>query len=248
MKNESQWKPSKYAVKGGKLRGTRDSKQLAVSSRLVTSLVVDAYNAHFLEHCRGRLLDLGCGKVPFYEFYRPRVEDIVCIDWEHTSHGAEHVDITCDLTGPLPLADASIDTVLLSSVLEHIPTPQALLHEIARVLTPGGKLILNVPFLYWLHETPHDYHRYTEYALRRMAEEARLQVIVLETIGGSSAVIGDILAKQLARIPGVGSLASRAAQGVCRGWLRCLAAHRRGRRARTRFPSGYFVVAQKQPA
>jgi SAM-dependent methyltransferase len=173
------------------------------------------------------------------------VEEVTCVDWQNTAHGTQHVDHVCDLTGPLPLADDAFDTVLLSDVLEHIPTPQRLMDEIARVLKPGGKLILNVPFLYWLHETPHDFHRYTEFALRRLAESARLDVVVLEPFGGPLEVIADIAAKRLVRVPGVGGLLSQGVQSVCRVWVACLRAVGRRRPVVAKFPSGYFLVAQK---
>ena len=38
----------------------------------------------------------------------------------------------------LPLEDASVDVVLLNSVLHHVPDAELLLAEIARVLRPGG--------------------------------------------------------------------------------------------------------------
>jgi SAM-dependent methyltransferase len=108
------------------------------------------------------LLDLGCGKVPFYARYREYVSETVCVDWSNSLHGNGHVDAECDLTQELPFADASFDTILLSDVLEHIPAPERLWREMARLLKPGGELLSSVPFFYWLHEEPYDYYRYTK--------------------------------------------------------------------------------------
>ena len=59
--------------------------------------------------------------------------------------GAEHIRfIAHDLTQPLPLPDASFEIALCCLVMDHIPRPQALLAEIARVLVPGGSLILSL--------------------------------------------------------------------------------------------------------
>jgi SAM-dependent methyltransferase len=45
--------------------------------------------------------------------------------------------------GRLPLADASLDCVVAPQVLEHLPDPEAMLDEIARVLRPGGSLVVS---------------------------------------------------------------------------------------------------------
>lgn len=45
----------------------------------------------------------------------------------------------------LPLADASFDAVFCSEVIEHIPDWRSAIAEMARVLRPGGKLVITTP-------------------------------------------------------------------------------------------------------
>jgi len=246
MRNTEDWKPSRYIVVNGKLRPSTNARELAVASRLYVGLNAQAYNDHFVQHCRGRLLDLGCGKVPFYEFYRPYAEEITCVDWEQTLHQAKHVDTFCDLTGRLPFEDGRFDTVLLSDVLEHIPTPQQLLNEIARVLGDGGKLILNVPFVYNLHEVPHDYYRYTRFGLQRLVENAGLRVVVLQGYGSATTVIADTLAKRIVRVPVIGSLLASLVQGTASLTMRVKRAlGMEPNPEKVLLPSMYFMVAEK---
>jgi len=64
------------------------------------------------------------------------------------------------------LADASIDVVLCTQVLEHIPEPVAVVAEIRRVLKPGGRLLLSVPSIFPQHGSPGDYWRYMPQGLK----------------------------------------------------------------------------------
>lgn len=47
------------------------------------------------------------------------------------------------LTGTqLPLPDSSVDLIVMNSVLHHLPSPESFAKEVARVLVPGGRLII----------------------------------------------------------------------------------------------------------
>jgi hypothetical protein len=56
-----------------------------------------------------------------------------------------YADVQADLTA-LPFADASFDRVIANHVLEHIPGDSGAIAELARVLRPGGRAIIMVPF------------------------------------------------------------------------------------------------------
>ena len=200
------------------------------------------YEKAIREHASGRFLDLGCGFVPLFGVYKDLVRDTTCVDWENTLHPSPHLDQCCDLNKPLPLPDAEYDTVLLTDVLEHIHSPESLWKEIARVMKPGGKLILGVPFLYPIHEAPHDYFRYTEHTLRFYCERGGMKMISLEVYGGIAAGIFDLLARMVSRsgilsglVFGTGSLLLRSPIGKISAT-----------RTSSTFPIAYCLVAQKQ--
>jgi SAM-dependent methyltransferase len=243
MKLEHTWRPSKFVVTPRGLAASDDPGEVAVESRLIVDLIATAYEAALREHATGVLADLGCGQVPLYGVYRERVGEVVCVDWVRSSHDTTHVDVPADLNAPLPLPDAGYDTVLVTDVLEHLADPRAFMSEVSRILRPGGKLILGVPFLYWLHEEPYDYHRFTRYALQAMCDATGLEVITLEEYGGGVAVLLDIFGKAI-RWPPIAS----AFQAVARRLIHAGPVRRADTRLRPLFPLGYCLVARRPHA
>jgi SAM-dependent methyltransferase len=245
MRNRDKWQPTKYVYRNGKLTASRDPKEVGVGSRLIGDLIAEVYDKNLQHHTRGKLLDLGCGKVPLFIAYRDYVTDNICVDWENTLHGNQYIDSECDLTGVLPFEDGRFDTIILSDVLEHVPQPEHLWQEMSRILSIGGRIMMNVPFYYWLHEHPHDYYRYTEFALRRFVETSGLKLLHLQPIGGAPEVLADIFAKNILRVPTIGHSLAIFAQ-----WLTlCLVKTKFGRKlseaTRDNFPLAYFLIAEK---
>ena len=239
MRNPDRWRPTRFVETAGGWRGSSDGRMVAPGSRLTADLQARCYAPALRAHARGRLLDLGCGKVPLYEMYRPGITSAVCVDWPSSYHGQTHVDVACDLNQPIPFASHTFDTIVVSDVMEHLFDYETVWSEMARLMRPSGKLILGVPFLYWLHEDPYDFFRPTEFALRRYCEQHGFRVVVLEPYGGALDVIFDISAKHLA----VSAILARAFYWVGRTVLPL------GRRlvARTdrKFPLGYLLVAER---
>lgn len=92
-------------------------------------------------------------------------------------------DVLHDLETPLPFASASYDGVLLINVLEHIFNYRALLAESVRVLGPGGTLVIIVPFLFPIHPSPRDYHRFSEDTLKKECSALGLEEIAVLPLG-----------------------------------------------------------------
>ena len=81
----------------------------------------------------------------------------------------ETPDEFCDATN-LPYGNESFDCHVSVETLEHIPDPLAYFREAARVIKPGGIVILTVPFLYRAHpDFESDYSRFLPGAYKHMA-------------------------------------------------------------------------------
>lgn len=241
MKNAERWQPSKVLQLPRTGRYVPNPRYVTLGSRHIVRLLATEYARVIAAHARGRLLDCGCGDVPYYGMYRELVSEVVCIDWGQGVHGREHVDHDVDLNQDLPLPSGRFDTVLLADVLEHIRAPERLIGEISRVLAPGGKLLMMVPFFYQVHEPPHDYFRYTRFALQHLCERAGLTVVELQPYGGYPDVLLDLFNKGLAKLgPICHAFLAATAFSVHNPWMR-----RWRKNTAERFPLGYCVVAQK---
>lgn len=131
----------------------------------------------------GRVLDIGAADRWIESKLSPSVE-YVALDYLAT--GRDMYSARPDVFGDgasLPFRDACFDGVLCLEVLEHVPEPESVLKEVTRVLKPGGRAWITMPFLYPLHDAPFDFQRFTEYGLRRSMRRAGLGVTSLRKSG-----------------------------------------------------------------
>ncbi len=243
MQNPEHWKPTKVVRGRDGFRPSSDPRFLSISSRLVAGCQFRRLEGLIRRCASGDLLDLGCGHAPYFEMYKGLVNNVVCVDWENSSHKNVLLDYTMDLNCPLSFRDESFDTILLIDVLEHIYKPAQLLCEIGRILRRGGHCIIGVPFFYYLHERPFDFHRYTEFALRRMCESSGLEVIDLTAYGGAPEILMDILGKCIASSKL--HRATRVYTSACCAMAKLRALQAVSQRTAALFPLGYVLAAQR---
>lgn len=129
------------------------------------------------------VLDAGCGENPFKSLF-PHCCFVGCdlgvgeARWDYSRMDAA-ADLRC-----LPFGDRALDASLGIVVLEHVPEPAQVLGELARVLKPGGTLLLILPLLWEVHQAPHDYFRFTRFGAEHLLEAAGFEIRRLEPLGG----------------------------------------------------------------
>jgi len=189
-------------------------------------------------YASGRLLDFGCGARPLHPWYEPVTSSSIGLDWSSDCRP----DSVADLRETLPFKDGSFDTILATDVFEHLPDINSAFEECSRVLRPSGILIVGTPFLYMVHEAPHDFHRPTEFMLRLAAESFPLDVLEITPAGGAPDVMFDLLSKFVARGPTTGRICLSSFRAASKlGVIRRVSAQ-----SASKFPMGYTSVFRRQ--
>jgi SAM-dependent methyltransferase len=143
----------------------------------------------------GTVLDVGCGVMPYRKLIEsnPKVSKYIGMDLADSSLYAQ-VEPDLKWNGSeIPLGEESVDCVVATEFLEHYAEPEKALREILRVMRPGGLFFGTVPFIWNLHEIPHDEYRYTPYSLERHLANAGFRDISITALGGWNLSLAQML-------------------------------------------------------
>jgi SAM-dependent methyltransferase len=101
----------------------------------------------------------------------------------------------------MPFENESFDTIMATEVLEHVPDLEVYLKEVLRVLKPKGVFFFTIPFLWPLHEVPHDEYRYTPFSIEKHLKNVGFTNITLKATGGWHASMAQMLGLWVRRSP-----------------------------------------------
>jgi ArsR family transcriptional regulator len=107
--------------------------------------------------------DLGCGTGQVSAALAPFVERVIAVDASAAMlqaakkrlHAFDNIELRRGDLEALPVDDARLDAATLMLVLHHVPEPEKAIAEVARVLKPGGRLLL-------VDMQPHDRDSYRQ--------------------------------------------------------------------------------------
>ena len=153
------WKKAafeEYQSSAGEYAASRDEDPHLVAQLTIASEMLRG------EH--GRTLDLGCGTGSAFHMLRTREFEVVGIDMSSRMLAVakqryaddRRIQVSLGDAEFLPFAAASFDAVTCLGVFESLPDYAPTLREIARVLRPGGLLVLSVPSRISPYHITHD--------------------------------------------------------------------------------------------
>lgn len=136
-----------------------------------------------------RVLDVGAGSAPYRALFTHcayRTQDLAPLRPDQLRFGGYgEIDYVSDATD-IPAPDASFDCVLCTEMIEHHPQPVRVVNEFARLLAPGGRLLLTAPLGSGVHQEPHHYYGgFTPWWYQRFLSEAGFEQIRVEANQGS---------------------------------------------------------------
>lgn len=99
------------------------------------------------------ILDIGCGKGWVADYFLNLGKSIISMDISLTNplrisrkhNENNHLGLVADVYS-MPFKENSIDCVISSEVMEHVPNPKLYIEEIVKVLKPGGKAVITTPY------------------------------------------------------------------------------------------------------
>jgi ubiquinone/menaquinone biosynthesis C-methylase UbiE len=98
--------------------------------------------------------------------------------WDNTK-----LDIVSDITS-IPLSDHSVDAIMCTEVLEHVPHPIAAIQEFGRLVKPGGYLLLTAPFASLTHFAPYHFASgFSRYFYEKYLPENNFEITELQLNG-----------------------------------------------------------------
>jgi SAM-dependent methyltransferase len=156
-----------------------------------------------------KILDAGAGLKPYERFFQHCDYDSCDFancdkfygnidDGRRDNIAGRHTYI-CPLDH-IPVPDNTYDFVLCTEVLEHVPSPSAVLREMFRVLKKSGTLFVTVPQGYGIHGEPYNFFYFTRFGLDLVLKKAGFEVIQIQERGGYFYYLYDRLANAIPRI------------------------------------------------
>jgi SAM-dependent methyltransferase len=136
-----------------------------------------------------RVLDVGAGSCRYrglFQHCHYQTQDFAQLPPAELGIGLTYgrIDYVSDILA-IPVPDGSFDVVLCTEVLEHVSEPILAAREFARILRPGGRLLLTTPLGSGLHQEPyHFYGGYTPYWFDKHLQEAGFAKLTVQANGG----------------------------------------------------------------
>lgn len=136
------------------------------------------------------ILDVGSRARPYQTMLEGRFQRFVALDVPPASPELDIIASAEDM----PIRSGCVDVCLCTQVLEHVERPAVVIAELARVLKPGGTLLLSTHGVFHHHPFPHDYWRWTQEGLEKIVLEG-FRAVEVRPNGGTILLLFHIIGR-----------------------------------------------------
>lgn len=139
-----------------------------------------------------KLLDAGAGECQYKAYFKHAEYTSQDLGIGDSSWDFSQIDIKSEIYD-IPVENNSFDHILCIEVMEHLKYPHRAFKEFSRILRSGGKLFVVCPLTWSEHQIPHDFFRYTRYALKMLAEDNDFNIESINAMGGRHILLAQII-------------------------------------------------------
>lgn len=147
------------------------------------------------------LLDAGAGESQYRHLFPQCRYTAVDLAVGDASWNYSKLDALANLLA-LPFREDTFGAVLSIVTLEHVSDPLQALREMGRVSAKGARLFLVVPMEWEVHQHPHDYFRFTRYAVEHLLRESGWRIARIDAGGGFFRLLSRRMMNALQFFPG----------------------------------------------
>ncbi len=149
----------------------------------------------------------------------------------------------------LPFAARTFAAVISQETLEHVADPFRAVREMSRVLSSGGTLYIQLPFIIGYHPGPEDYWRFTRAGIRQLVDQSGLSIRELgQSVAGGTGtyrILVEFWAGLFAAVWSELYWPAKATAALLLYPLKWLDVWLARGAQRDRIAGGYFVIARK---
>ena len=158
---------------------------------------------YFAVNFNGKILDVGCGSKPYEKLFS--VDEYIGLEY-NSSKNIENKNVDyfnkADYLysgGAFPFEDNFFNGVISTQVLEHVPDPRLFLIEINRVLKKDGLILISFPLMFYEHEKPYDFFRFTSFGIQKLLKETGFEIIEKKKLATSAKTLVHLSACYIAK-------------------------------------------------
>ena len=198
-------------------------------------------------YCRGQAVDIGAGRGKYKAVIQAYSDYYISLDDLSSEYQFGGHNPCLDVIGnvlALPFVDQAFDTAICTEVIEHVPDPFQLFSELARILKPGGHLLLSSSWAAAYHREPKDYWRFSPDAYAALAEKFGLELVEVHKKGGLFSLLLYFITRNIElNMPTLEKIRKRLSKFL---WLLEIMCDRLDKRLPTEDAIGHLIVAKKR--